>query len=1138
MRITNTWVTNSFLRVLNKNQEELSKMQIKVSSGKQIILASENPVNNALTMQKKTELFEQSQYLSNISRTTEWLDSNDGAMTTIESTLQRVRELAVEGANDTLVQSDRDAIGEEIDQLMQHLVDTANTDVGGEYLFAGHDVKTKPFSALDGQTSGAMRDIVTYSLGETRTNKNLLSTIDVGYNGDKSKISTEIEKGVLLTKSVNGADLFYRGYPISSEPSFGEKAPTLSPSLNLTALNGGNGVQPGLIVITDSNGIDRTIDLKSGNRVGDIIALINESGSFSAGIQETPSDTAAALGLYRNGGSTSVLVGLSDPAMQSLTTPLSALNGGRGMPAGFLSINTHDGRNHRLDLSTALTVGDVVDKINGLENGTALEARFDPLRNRFELTDKTAGKGDFTVESKQNQLFIEDLPPHTALDLGLLKNVGPTNSTINMNFDSAVESLTTPLSALNGGKGVESGFLKVTLHDGSTTVPPVDLTKALNIQDVVNAINNAVFVPPRVPPLTPIAAFDGTTKMISLSDPSVGTNSFRVEEVTNPAPGAVTAANLGLLQNAGSSNSISSFPAYPAGTTGNTLLSTLNPPSGVNPGYIRISRHDGSYETVDLREAKTVQNVVDTINLRFGGQPVAVFNTGTGCIDIADSTTGTREFRVEESSLPVKVRDVSTIARSLGLSKSTQGTMVVGDAVGIGNSAATNLSTLTPPPDKGFMVLRGSDGTSTEVDLNNAVTIQDVVDKINGTGKYTARWDVTEGRFTVEENAPVTGGKGLTIEEKTNTARDLGFLTGSSHYYPDTLSGAPIAIKDLPTLIGGLDLNPAVDGTTELSSLNSSRAFNKGVQLGRIRIADKAGQFATIDLRGSKTLQDVMNKINDPTNGIYVEAKINADKTGIEIVDKNHGATGWLSVSDVDFTAAADLGITGKTVDTHLVGKDIDPAVTENTALSLLRGGVGGGVPTGKVFVQSGDFSGEMDLSGAKTVGELMQKISGGDTKFNLSAWIDDDGKRVNLTNTKGQSFIKVRDLGKPEEAVASAMGFGGTRGIFQTLTDLRDSLYRNDGKAVSEQSIREIQADLENVLKYHTEVGVKTNRCEASKEKQTNFSLNINKLLDSVENIDMTEAITRMTVLETAFQAALQTGSRVMQTTLMDFLK
>jgi flagellar hook-associated protein 3 FlgL len=206
-----------------------------------------------------------------------------------------------------------------------------------------------------------------------------------------------------------------------------------------------------------------------------------------------------------------------------------------------------------------------------------------------------------------------------------------------------------------------------------------------------------------------------------------------------------------------------------------------------------------------------------------------------------------------------------------------------------------------------------------------------------------------------------------------------------------------------------------------------------------------------------------------------------------------------------------------------------------NTAISSLRDG---SVPTGKVYVQSGSFSGEIDLSGAKTVGEIIDKLSNTDANFNLQAWISDDGKRLNLTNTAGEAYIKVRDVGSSGTGSASALGLGNTPSVFTSLMDLRDNLLRNDAKAISEISIAKIDEDLKRVLDLHAEVGSKTNRVDASREKQENITLNLKKMLSSVENIDMAEAIVRMTELETAYQAALQVGAKVLQTTLMDFLR
>ena len=82
MRVSNQWVTKSFLTVLNKNHTALSKLQVQISSGKQYSLASENPVSNALSMAYKTQISETSQYKKNISTTTTWLNSADSALTT------------------------------------------------------------------------------------------------------------------------------------------------------------------------------------------------------------------------------------------------------------------------------------------------------------------------------------------------------------------------------------------------------------------------------------------------------------------------------------------------------------------------------------------------------------------------------------------------------------------------------------------------------------------------------------------------------------------------------------------------------------------------------------------------------------------------------------------------------------------------------------------------------------------------------------------------------------------------------------------------------------------------------------------------------------------------------------------------
>ncbi len=1014
MRITNQWIVNSFINQVGRNNTDLSEMQIKISSGKKYIRASENPVDNALTMQNKVEINENTQFVRNIEHAKDWYNNTDGALTTLESALQRVRELAVQGANDTLVQADRDAIATEIDELLLHIVDVGNTQIAGEYIFSGNDVDSRPFSAVTGQTPGYNNDVVTFSLGETRSGVNKNSPLDILYGGDYKRLKTEIERGTIVEKSISGMELFFGSQPISPTPTYTNTLPPLEKSLPLSALNSGLGVQDGIILIKDHAGVDHKVDLSTAHRVDDVIGIINATGSFEAGIEEVPSDTAVSLGIYRNAGYSNLLTGLSDPKMLSEFTNLSDLNDGLGLSDGYLNINTRDGNNHRVDVSGASTVADVIARINAVEGGAILSAKFDMVHERLEITDMTGGAGEFSITSTRTQLYIKDLDPHVAKDIGLLRNVG-VGSEIFSTYDPEIESEASPLSFANGGKGIERGYLTITGHDGVATVPPVDLTNVLTPGDVVNAINAAT-----------------------------------------------------------------------------------------------------------------------------GGRQTATFNAESKRIMITDNTVGAGDFKVDEyfGGEPLSVREITTVTRTLGLLKSAKGNTVVGDSLvtsGLPLTEASLLSDILPPPGHGFMVLRGADKQPVEVDLTGAGTIKDVIDGINGTGKFKAIWDSTASRFVVSDPNAVTGNYGLTIEELSNTGRDLGFVVGASNQVPGIVTGAPIHVAALPTLVGSVDLNPMVTPETELQSLNSTRSSNPGVNLGYIRVTDKAGRFAAIDLRGSQTIDDVLDKINDPANGLYVEARINANGNGIEIVDKNHGATGKLEIIDIDSTSAFDLGISGRTVDHVLTGKDLDPALSMNTAIAALRDGA---IPMGKVYVQSGHFSGEIDLSGALTVGDVINKLSNTDSNFNLQAWISDDGKRLNLTNTAGEPFIKVRDVSGKTSGTASGLGLGNTPSVFTSLMDLRDNLLRNDAKAISEVSIAKVDEDLRRVLNLHAEVGSKTNRVDAAKEKQENINLNLKKMLSSVENIDMAEAIIRMTELETAYQAALQTGAIVLQTTLMDFLR
>jgi flagellar hook-associated protein 3 FlgL len=66
----------------------------------------------------------------------------------------------------------------------------------------------------------------------------------------------------------------------------------------------------------------------------------------------------------------------------------------------------------------------------------------------------------------------------------------------------------------------------------------------------------------------------------------------------------------------------------------------------------------------------------------------------------------------------------------------------------------------------------------------------------------------------------------------------------------------------------------------------------------------------------------------------------------------------------------------------------------------------------------------------------------------------------------------------------------------------------------------------------------VRTNVVSAAAEVQADFSLHLTSLLSKTEDSDVVEVFTRLSQLNVGLQAALATSARLMQTTLLDFLR
>jgi flagellar hook-associated protein 3 FlgL len=127
-------------------QSKLTQTQAQLAQGKQIINASDAP-NQAATIQRlKSILNKQDSYQSSLNTIKARLEGEDTALQSVSNLLTRAKEVAVQGANDTLSSADRKTLGTEMQALRDQLLSLANTkDSNGNFLFSGSRVKQAAF---------------------------------------------------------------------------------------------------------------------------------------------------------------------------------------------------------------------------------------------------------------------------------------------------------------------------------------------------------------------------------------------------------------------------------------------------------------------------------------------------------------------------------------------------------------------------------------------------------------------------------------------------------------------------------------------------------------------------------------------------------------------------------------------------------------------------------------------------------------------------------------------------------------------------------------------------------------------------------------------------------------------------------
>lgn len=109
---------------------------------------------------------------------------------------------------------------------------------------------------------------------------------------------------------------------------------------------------------------------------------------------------------------------------------------------------------------------------------------------------------------------------------------------------------------------------------------------------------------------------------------------------------------------------------------------------------------------------------------------------------------------------------------------------------------------------------------------------------------------------------------------------------------------------------------------------------------------------------------------------------------------------------------------------------------------------------------------------------------------------------------------------------------------LFRVVHDLYQALIHNDQVALGGRVLEGLDRNLENILKNRSEVGARMERFLVTEDRHQSEHIFLRELRTKVEDIDMAEVITEFTLQESAYQAALATGARIIYPSLIDFLR
>lgn len=237
MRINEQQIVSDLLYSLGQDNSSINKLQEQISTGQIVNSPSDNPALNQQLMLLQGQVNDNNVYSQNTQYASSFLNEQSTVLNSAVSILTNIKSMMVSAANDSNSQ-DLQSYSTQLGQQIKQLLDIANTQYGGKYIFGGTETTSQPFFMNAAQTAvstnpNGVGGALQLNVGQQMTEQYNITGAEAFSNGKIFNDLISIENSMASGNTPSQADLTTVSNYLNSMINTNAKAGAMMDRFNL-----------------------------------------------------------------------------------------------------------------------------------------------------------------------------------------------------------------------------------------------------------------------------------------------------------------------------------------------------------------------------------------------------------------------------------------------------------------------------------------------------------------------------------------------------------------------------------------------------------------------------------------------------------------------------------------------------------------------------------------------------------------------------------------------------------------------------------------------------------------------------------------------------------------------------------------